>query len=164
MVGVAAGVGLALNVPGRLLRTLIGMIIVGAGVVILVLRNWSVRYRGPAIALLGVLASFNKAVSGGGYGPLLTSGQIVSGVEGRAAIGITSLAEGVTCMVAGGLYLASGPPLDLSLVAVVSCGALLAVPATAQVVRRTSERRLKLVIGLLTLFMGGLTLFKTWVL
>ena len=37
-----------------------------------------------AAVTVAAVASFNKAVPGGGYGPLVTSGQILSGVQGKA--------------------------------------------------------------------------------
>ena len=58
---------------------------------------------------LGTLAAFNKGISGGGYGPLVTAGQVLSGIRGRNAVGITSLAEGVTSIVGFGIYFLSGP-------------------------------------------------------
>lgn len=35
----------------------------------------------------------------GGYGVVVTGGQILSGVNGNNAVGITSLAEELTCIV-----------------------------------------------------------------
>jgi uncharacterized membrane protein YfcA len=118
------------------------------------------RYRAWKIVILAVVASFNKALSGGGYGPLMTSGQVLSGVEGRAAVGITSLAEAFTCLAAASLFLAGGNPLAPGLLVPVLTGALLAVPVSAQVVRRIPERAFTRLIGVLTVLLGLLSLIK----
>ena len=41
------------------------------------------------------IASFNKGTSGGGYGSVVTGGQLPAGVDGENAVGITSIAEGL---------------------------------------------------------------------
>ena len=48
---------------------------------------------------LGLWASLNKGLSGGGYGPLVCGGQLLAGMNEKEAIGITSLAEGLVCVV-----------------------------------------------------------------
>jgi hypothetical protein len=48
------------------------------------LRNWG-------LLGLGLLGSFNKGLSGGGYGPLLTIGQILSGVNAKSAVVVGDL-------------------------------------------------------------------------
>ena len=68
------------------------------------------------IIFSGTIASFNKGMSGGGYGPIVTVGQILSGVEGKSAVGITSLAEGLTCLVGVITYIfISKSPIDWKL-------------------------------------------------
>ena len=81
------------NIPKEVLKVVIGCIILTSGLFVILVSRRVMKYsRGRMLALSGI-ASFNKAVSGGGYGPLVTSGQILSGVQGRAAVGITSFAR-----------------------------------------------------------------------
>lgn len=161
VVGVLAGVNLALNLSKIVLTRLIGGVILLAGLVLLVSLNRRFVYRTWKIAVLGLVASFNKAVSGGGYGPLMTAGQILSGVEGRAAVGITSFAEGFTCLAGSALFLALGERLDPVLLVPVVTGALLSVPFSAQIVRVAREDLVKRVIAVLTLALGAFTLVKS---
>lgn len=162
VVGVLLGVELAFTLSKDLLKTVIGVIIISAGIWILLQIRRPFAYRPWKILGLGIVASFNKAVSGGGYGPLLTSGQILSGTEGRAAIGITSFAEAFTCLGASVLFLLKGQHLHLDLLIPVASGALLSVPFSAHVVRRTSEMLIKRLIALITIALGLFTLFCIW--
>ena len=163
IIGVVAGVQLALNISKLTLTRLIGVVILVAGITILAMGKRQFRYRHWKVALLGLAASFNKAVSGGGYGPLMTSGQILSGVDGKAAIGITSFAEGFTCLGGAAMFLLLGQAIDLKLLIPVVAGALFSVPFSAQIVRLTREDLVRKIIAGLTLLLGILTLGRTFV-
>jgi len=114
------------------------------------------------VTLLGLIASFNKGMSGGGYGPLVTGGQILSGMEGKNAIGITSLAEGLTCLVGVIMYaLICKNPIDWKLAPYIIIGAVLSVPLSAKSVKFISNKNLKLAIALLTIILGLVTIIKT---
>jgi len=139
----------------------IGIIVLSMGVIILVSRRRVRAFSWKRIIGLGVLASFNKGVSGGGYGPLVTGGQLLSGVEGKSAVGITSLAEGLTCVVGLFVYvLVKKSALPWGLIGPLAVGALLSVPFSAHTVKKVTTKRLTLVIGVLTTVLGCLTLYK----
>ena len=163
LVGAYAGVELAFSISKRALAMAISAIILSAGFYILLSARGASPYRTWKIVALGVVASFNKAMSGGGYGPLMTSGQVMGGVEGRAAVGITSLAEAFTCLVAASLFLLRGNALDLGLLVPVLTGALLSVPFSAQIVRQIPERGFKRIIAVLTITLGLFSLIKAFV-
>lgn len=160
LVGVYGGVELALGLPQQTLVALISVIILLAGIYLLVFSGRQSVYHTWKIVALGVVASFNKALSGGGYGPLMTSGQILSGVAGRSAVGITSLAEGFTCLAAASLFLLKGRQLEPALLIPVLAGALLTVPLSARLVRRLPETRLKRIIAVATIGLGAFSLLK----
>jgi len=162
IVGVALGVNLAIGVSATVLRRVMGTVILAAGIYILVMSRRTFHFNALRIMALALVASFNKAVSGGGYGPLMTSGQIMSGIQGRAAVAITSLAEGFTCLIGAILFLVLGKGLDAALLIPVVTGALLSVPFSARIVRRIPEDRMKLVIAILTVGLGALTIAKTF--
>jgi len=160
MVGVGIGVSLAVRIPAVTLKLLIGVIIAGAGVVILLARHRVFAYRKWKLLLLATVASFNKALSGGGYGPLMTSGQMLSGIEGRASVGITSFAEGVTCLVGVALFLGQGESLDLDLLVPMVTGALLSIPFSTHVVGQMTENTLRQAIAVFTIVLGLFTIAK----
>ncbi len=97
---------------------------------------------------LGLVAAVNKGLSGGGYGPLVCGGQILSGVDAKCAIGGTSLAEGLVCSVGVVTYvLTGGGAVDWGLAPALSVGALLSVPLAALTVKRVSLPRMRWAVG-----------------
>ena len=162
VVGTVLAVFLAVNLPKFWIKLYIGVLVLAMGIVILICFNKNFKFSWKKIIGLGLLASFNKGISGGGYGPLVTGGQILSGVEGKSAVGITSLAEGLTCAVGIISYaFISQKPLDLKLAPFIMVGAVLSVPFSAKSVKKITEKKLKLCIAVLTIILGIFTIIKT---
>ena len=160
VVGVTAGVFLAVNLPKDVLKMAIGCIILMSGLFVILVSRRVVEYKNWKMLVLSGVASFNKAVSGGGYGPLVTSGQILSGVKGKAAVGITSFAEAFTCLLAVTLFLARGGFINLIVFIPMAAGALISVPFSVFAIQKANEDHLKMIIGVLTMAMGVLTIYK----
>lgn len=158
--GVTVGVLVAVTLPKTTLSLLIGCIIMTSGLFVILLSRKLIRYKIWKMLLLSVIASFNKAISGGGYGPLVTSGQILSGVRSKSSVGITSFAEAFTCLLAVTLFLVKGGYINLLLFIPMCAGALTSVPFAVLAINRTREHHLKLIIGSLTFLMGALTIAK----
>ncbi|MBN3040255.1 MAG: sulfite exporter TauE/SafE family protein [Candidatus Omnitrophica bacterium] len=161
VIGTITAVFIAVNIPKLWIKLYIGFLVLSMGIFILICLNKSFKFSWKKIIGLGLLASFNKGVSGGGYGPVVTSGQILSGVESKSAIGITSLAEGLTCAVGIIAYiLVSKRPLDMQFALFIITGAVLSVPFSVKSVKAITEKRLKLAIAVLTIVLGIFTLYK----
>ncbi|MFH2137344.1 MAG: sulfite exporter TauE/SafE family protein [Candidatus Omnitrophota bacterium] len=161
IIGTVAAVFIAINIPKLWIKLYIGFLVLSMGITILVCFNKSFRFSWKKIISLGLLASFNKGISGGGYGPVVTSGQILAGVEGKSAVGITSLAEGLTCAVGiASYFFISKERLDLQLAPFIVLGAVLSVPFSAKSVKKITESRLKLGIAVLTISLGLFTLAR----
>ena len=158
--GVTAGVFLALSLPKNILNMGVGCIIFLSGFFVLLLSRRIIKYRSWKMVILSSVASFNKAVSGGGYGPLVTSGQILSGVQSKSSVGITSFAEAFTCLLAVSLFLIRGGWINLVVFIPMSAGALISVPFSVFVISKTREDLLKTIIGMLTMVMGAGTILK----
>jgi len=162
IIGTIFAVFVAVNIPGFWLKLYIGILVFAMGVIILMCRNKAFRLSWRKITALGLIASFNKGMSGGGYGPIVTGGQILSGVAGKSAVGITSLAEGLTCLVGVFAYIfIVKNPVDLTLAPYIIIGAVLSVPLSAKSVRIISDRKLTLGIAVLTLVLGTYTILNT---
>jgi len=162
IIGAAIAVFLALNIPKLWLKTYIGLIVLGMGIVILLTLNKDYKFSWKKITGLGLIASFNKGMSGGGYGPVVTGGQILSGVNGNNAVGITSLAEGLTCIVGVIVFVVSPEAVNWSLAPSLVIGALLSVPFSTFIVKKLPTKTLKIAIGTLTLILGTVTLIKVF--
>jgi uncharacterized membrane protein YfcA len=78
------------------------------------------------------------------------------------AVAITSLSEGLTCLVGVICYaLIAKDPFDLSVMPWLCIGAVASVPFSTITVRKIKPKTLKFLIALLTIALGILTLYKT---
>ncbi|MBF0252467.1 MAG: sulfite exporter TauE/SafE family protein [Candidatus Omnitrophica bacterium] len=162
IVGTVFSIFIAVNIPKFWVKIYIGTVVLMMGIIITICRNKEFKFSWQKIVGLGLVASFNKGISGGGYGPLVTSGQILSGVEGKSAVGITSLAEGLTCAVGIISYmLMTKTPLDLKIAPFIIIGAVASVPFSAKSVKKLSEKKLKMAIAAATIILGLWTLKQT---
>jgi len=157
-IGAIAAATLAVKVSKEMLTLFIATIIIAMGVVILATLNRPFRYRPSGIVAIGAVAAFNKGLSGGGYGPLVTAGQVVSGLPPKNAVAITSVAESFTCVVGLATYLALGRQINWGLTLPLVAGALLSVPMATLTIRRMPEKGLRVVVGVVTLALGALAL------
>jgi hypothetical protein len=160
IIGTVGAALLAVRLPKPVLNVAIGGLITGVGLFLLIHRHAELRFSWRRITTLGLVAAFNKGLSGGGYGPLVTGGQILAGVSGKNAVGITSLAEGLTCLVGLIAYgLTMGLP-DWRLALPLTAGALVSIPAATYTVRLMPPQLLKGTIGWVTVFLGSMALLK----
>lgn len=161
IIGTVFAVFIAVRISKFYLQLYIGLLVFAIGLVILFTLNKHYKFSWSKVAFLSMIASFNKGMSGGGYGPVVTGGQLLAGVDGKSAIGITSLAEGLTCLVGVIAYLTTQNKIDWSLAPYLVIGAVLSVPISALTVKRIATGKLRAGIGVLTLLLGAVTLYKT---
>ena len=154
IIGTTAAVIIAINLPPIVMKIYIGILILVMGVFVLLTRKKTYQFSWKKLAAMGTLAAFNKGMSGGGYGPIVTGGQLLSGVESKSAIAITSLAEGLTCLVGVVIYILLTPSIDWILAPFLVAGAVLSVPISAYTVKLIKTKRLQLIIGIMMLALG----------
>lgn len=130
------------------------------GVYILFKINRPSRFNWKSFSLIAILSGFNKGVSGGGYGPLVTGGQVVTGRGAKNSVGSTSLAEGIICLVGFILYLLLKGNIEWKLALPLFVGAVLSTPLSAITVKKIQEKKMKLIIGYVTILLGLLTIIK----
>jgi len=164
VIGVLVGVFTAVSIPETVLATYIGAIILAIGLVILLRRSRKSTFSWRSIAALGVLGAFNKGMSGAGYVPLVTGGQIISGREARSAVGSTTVAIAVLCAVGFLTYLLVEGDVHWWLAAAASIGSIIAAPFAALTTKKANTEKLRFVIGLAIMILGALTLARTFVL
>jgi len=162
IIGATIAVSVAISIPKLWLKTYIGLIVLGMGIIILLTLNKEYKFSWKKITGLGLIAAFNKGMSGGGYGPVVTGGQILSGVNGNNAVGITSLAEGLTCIVGVIVFVVSPETVNWDIAPSLIIGALLSVPFSTFIVKKLPTKTLKIAIGTLTLILGSVTLIKVF--
>lgn len=148
--------------PQKWTSLYISFMVISMGILVLTCFNRQFKYSWKKIIGLGLLASFNKGLTGGGYGPLVVSGQMLSGVEGKNAIGIASMAEGITCAIGVIIYFFTVKDgMNWGLTPIIIAGAVCSVPFSVKSVKIIDPKLLKGLIAILTIVLGIFTLLKT---
>lgn len=163
VIGVLIGVFAAISIPRIVLEIYIGAVVLGVGIVILVQGDRKGAFSWKGLIAVGLLGSFNKGISGAGYVPLVTGGQIISGRETRSSVGSTTLAVAFVCAVGFLSYVLVKGNIFWPLVAAASVGSVIAAPFAAMTVKKVNTNKLRLIIGMVTCLLGSLTLVKTFI-
>jgi len=168
-VGVVAAVFASVQLPESAQKIYIGSMVLAMGVLVFATRKRQLRFSWPRIVALGAVAAFNKGMSGGGFGPLVVSGQILSGHGVRNAVGVACLSEGMICLVGFPLYLlvhGGGEWLTAHWMFYVPVliGAVAAAPIASWTTRAAVRRfDLRIIIAAVTCILGAWTLWDTLV-
>ncbi len=162
IIGTISAAYLAISMPSYLIKGYIALLLITVGIMTFFSINKKIVFSWKKIYGLGILASFNKGISGGGYGPLITGGQMMAGVDSKSAIGITSLSEGLTCLIGVlSFILFKGFEINWLLGLALLTGALFSIPFSVSLIRIIKEQLLKRVLSIAVLSMGVITLFIT---
>ena len=154
---------IAINISKSALKTYIGILVVAMGAILLFGPEFKFSWK--KMLAIGILSAFNKGISGGGFGPVVTSGQLIAGRDGRSSIGATTFAEAPICIAGFLTFLITKGISNWNLVILLSTGALIGAPLGALLTSKfKSEKRLRTGLGVLTLALGIWILIKTWVL
>jgi uncharacterized membrane protein YfcA len=161
VVGTVVAVIAAVKLPPTIVKGYIAILVLSMGIFVLATLGRSFRFTWPKLVGLGTVAAFNKGISGGGYGPLVTGGQIVAGVQAKAAVGITSLAESLTCLVGIIAYLlTSDQGIDWKIAGTMALGALLSVPLAGLTVKKLPDRIMRMAVGVAVVLLGCWSLYN----
>jgi len=151
----------AVSIPKVALQTYIGILVLAMGVILLLRSRFAFSWK--RILGIGILSAFNKGISGGGFGPIITSGQLISGRESKSSVGTTTLAEAPICITGFLVYLAKGGIATWNLVLMLTAGALIGGLVGPHVTAQfTSERKMRIILGILVTVLGVWIVVKTW--
>lgn len=159
------GILIAVGLSEIFLKIYIGLIFLLVGIFLLRRPKKRNRFSWKKLIAIGSAAAFNKGITGGGFGPVLTGGQIMSGIENKTAVGITSMVEGIVSLVGVIFYLIItgftylNMPLTLSLL----IGGLFATPLAAYAVNKIHPRKLRSLMGLVSIILGLIVILKIFI-
>ena len=175
---------IAFNIPKVVLKTYIGMLVLSMGVILLAGRKF--RFSWKKMIGVGIISAFNKGLSGGGFGPVVTGGQIISGQRHKGAIAATTLAEAPICTIGFVAYLVGGvmrgmdaPIMSMpfaefltamfshklfqwELVLALLLGSVFVAPFGAFTTKIIKTEKLAFILGVLVTVLGIWTLLKTY--
>ena len=161
IVGAVVAVNLLTHVPSYWAKLYFALMIISVGLIITLRSKDTYGFSWRKVVGLGLSSSFNKGISGGGYGPLVVGGQVLAGCDAKNAVACTSISESVVCFVALISFAAVGvfPPAELTIPIVM--GAVVSAPC-ATVMTHYLDRKadLKRLVGIIVLLLGIVCLIK----
>lgn len=141
----------------------VALLLVGMGVMSLVAWQRRAAYRPRRMIFFGALAAFNKGIGGGGYGPVVTVGGLMSGVPAKSMLAVTALSEGTVCVVSVVVWLvmlSQGVVIDFLLLPSMLLGSMIAAVAAPYATRVCPERTWRLVIPVYCLVLSCYSFWK----
>lgn len=159
-IGAIAGTALLISIDKFYISLYIALLVLGLG--FLMIRGFKIRKSSTKhVGALGSLIGFNKALSGGGFGPIAVAGLSVLGLDSKKAIGTTLLAEGLTCITALGLLFLNNPNYSFnSLVVPLVIGSLIGCVIGSKRTIKYDCNRLQRLVSVFIFLLGMSLLIK----
>jgi len=145
------------------IKLYVALLLVGMGLVSLCRWRRSAEYRPRRMFFFGALAAFNKGVGGGGYGPVVTVGGLLSGVPAKSMMAVTALSEGAVCVFSVVVWLAmlsQGVVIDFILLPSMLLGSMLAAVAAPYATRVFPEKAWRFVVPVYCCVLAAYCLWK----
>ncbi len=155
IVGTIIAVFVALSIPKIYLNTYIGLLVITMGAIMVL--NAKTVFSWTKVGIVSVISGFNKAISGGGYGPVATTGLIVSGHPIKNSVGIALFTVAVINVVAFALYLMSKSITSFQLPVFLTVGALVGSQLGPKITKKVSGKNAKIVFAVVVVILGILT-------
>lgn len=152
------GAFIAVKIPKWLLTAYIGILVLVIGILLLWGKTFMFSWK--KMMGVGLLASFNKGISGGGFGPITTGGQVITGNENKSSIGCTTLSEVPICITGFVTYMLLKGLASYDLLIVTSIGAAIGAPFGALLTKKIDSKKLKYILGVIMMVLGAYTLIS----
>ncbi len=139
------------------------LLLLGMGVVTLFQARRERDYRPLRMIGFATLAGVNKGIGGGGYGPVVTLGGIMSGVPVKSMLAVTALTEGTVSTVAIAVWLlvsTAGVTIDFVLLPTMMLATMIAAVAAPYFTRVFPERLWRFVVPTYALLVAGATFWE----
>lgn len=164
--GIMLGILIGTNIPTFWWKFWIATIVLACGILMLFTLKERYLVKGKFRLRndipLTLLCSFDKGLSGGGYGPVSTAGLIAIKADPKKAVGSTTLSEGIVCLI-GFLFFGLIGKASLTLDPLTICitsGAMLAIYPAAWVTAKLNTKKLKFLIAGLLILLGAWSFYK----
>lgn len=157
-VAIIIGVFASINIPKDITRIYIGILVFTMSLIVLINKKFNFNWN--KIYFIGFISSFNKALSGGGFGPLVSTGLIVSGKESKSSIGITDMAEVPICLVGFiSWYFINNTNMNIALIISLCLGSIIGAFIGPYSTYKINEKKLKMFVGILGILLGFFCIF-----
>jgi len=162
-IGSLFGALVAIGISKLYLNLYIGIMVTTLGFFIIISRKMKIIFSWPVMFALGVLGAFNKGISGSGFGPIVTTGGLLVGLDEKATVSIQSLSELFASIIGFLTFILSGVQIDVYLTLAMTIGVALAAPLAAFIVHKMPGEKLRWLIALAAILLGISTLIRTFI-
>lgn len=139
------------NINPLYVKIYINLLVLIMGIIILM--NKISKFSWKKIWIIGLISAFNKGISGGGFGPIVSGGQVLVGQECKSAVGITTFSEVLVCLAAFITYVLTGnltiSVFSVSLIIVLFLGSSFAAMVGPIITKKIEASKLKKCLGIL---------------
>lgn len=160
VIATVIGAFTAIKISKTALTLYIGILVLAIGT--LMLSGKTFKFSWLKMMGIGVLAAFNKGISGGGFGPVVTGGQIIAGNKHKSSVGCTTLAEAPICIAGFVTYALAKGIESYDPIIALSIGAFLGAIFGPIITKKISPGKLKLVLGVWITVAGIWTIIKIY--
>jgi uncharacterized membrane protein YfcA len=158
IVGSFIGATVSIGISDFFLGLYIGLLIVALGLFLLLNKKLSASFSWLKLFFLGFFGSFNKGISGSGFGPIVTTGMIIMKINEKVAVSIQTFSELFVSLAGFLTFLLAGSQISWNLLLPLSIGVALSTPLAALIVHKFESKKLRTGIALATVVLGILTL------
>jgi len=146
------GAMVGINISKVFMKNYIGVLVLIVGAVMLLRSEFSFSWW--KMVVVGTISSFNKGLSGGGFGPIVTGGQIIAGNESKASIGCTTFAEAPICIASFITYALIRGIEGWDIVLFMCIGSMIGSPIGAMLTKKMDSKLLRTLLGMLIFALG----------
>ena len=139
-------------IPPRALKLYIGLLVIVMG--FLCLRTYTYRFTWKKICFVGAVSAFNKALSGGGFGPVTSTGKILGGLNPKVSIATTTYAEVPICIVAFISWVILLGGIEFTFPFVLCIGSALGALIGPWITYKIETDKLRNIVGVLAVLVG----------
>jgi len=161
----------AIKFPDIIIKTYVAILVIFMGLSGFIrIKLRKIEFSSKRLKMLigfSALAGFNKGIGGGGYGPVITMGQIFSGVYEKSATAIVSFAESIVSIIGILTFFLisfAGVKVDLVLLPSIFTGGFFAALSAPYLVRILPNKVWKYFIPTYAFGIGIFALLKIFVL
>lgn len=152
LIAVMIGALIAVGLPSAVVKTYVGALVIVMGLLVLIRRRFKYRFKFHII--YGTIASFNKVISGGGFGPITSTGGIIGGLKSRVSVATTSFAELIICVGSFIAYLILRGMIDPYFAGALCIGAFAGGIVGPYLASRTNQDKLRVIVAIFGLATG----------
>jgi uncharacterized membrane protein YfcA len=149
---VILAVFIAISVPNLWVKIYIGILVIVMSILCLIQIQfkfaWWKHYA------VGIIAAFNKALSGGGFGPVTSTGGIIGGLKSKVSIATTTFAEVCVCLGAFSIYLLFVGISDVFFISALCLGSFIGGFVGPYLCNKISHEELRKCIGIIGIISG----------